>query len=79
MEGLIDIGPYYLEFGSTPQERQKRYQENVEGVMKERFLINIRKQLDEGIFGRPEFVRGMKEKFKIKSMRPRGRPKKDEK
>lgn len=79
MEGLLDVDPYYLQLGSSFQEQQKRYRENVEGVMKEEFLKNIRKKLDGGVFGRENFVRGVKEKFKIKSLRPRGRPKKEEK
>jgi len=79
MEGIIDTDPYYLELGNDPLERQKRYREGMEGVMREEFLRNIRKQLDEGIFGRSEFVREMKEKFKIKSLRSSGRPRKGEK
>jgi len=79
MEGLIDIDSYYLKLGSSFQERQERYRQNVEGVMKEKFLQDIRKKLDEGVFGREDFVKEAKEKFKIKSLRPRGRPKSGEK
>jgi len=81
MEGLIDVDPYYLKLVCpTAQERQKRYRENVEGVVKEEaFLKNIRKKLDEGVFGKPSFIQEMKEKFKIKSLRPRGRPRRGEK
>ena len=79
MEGLIDVDPYYLELGNNARERQKKYQENVEEVMKEKFLKNIRGKLDEGVFGREDFIRETKEKFKIKSLRPKGRPKKEEK
>lgn len=79
MEGLIDVDPYYLELGNDFKERQERYKENMERVMKEEFLKEIRKQLDEGVFGRPGFVKEMKEKFKIKSLRPKGRPKNKEK
>ena len=79
MEGLIDIDSYYLKLGSSFQERQERYRQNVEGVMKEKFLQDIRKKLDEGVFGREDFVKEAKEKFKIKSLRPRGRPKSEEK
>ena len=79
MEGLIDVDPYYF-ICPTAQERQKRYRENVEGVVKEEaFLRNIRKKLDEGVFGKPSFIQEMKEKFKIKSLRLRGRPRKEEK
>ena len=35
------------------------------------------KKLDEGVFGRPEFVQEMKETFKIKSLRPKGRPRRE--
>ena len=79
MEGLIDIDSYYLKLGSSFQERQERYRQNVEGVMKEKFLQDIRKKLDEGVFGMEDFVKEAKEKFKIKSLRPRGRPKSEEK
>ena len=66
MEEMIDIDPYYFELGSNPQQRQKRYRENIEAVMKEEFLKDIRKKLDEGVFGRPDFIREMKGKFKIR-------------
>ena len=79
MEGLVDTDHYYLKLiCPTFQERQKRYRENVEGVVKEEaFLRNIRKKLDEGVFGKPSFIQEMKEKFKIKSLRPRGRPRRE--
>jgi len=80
LEGLIDADPYYLKLGNTFQERQKKYREQMEGVVKEEaFLRNIRKKLDEGVFGKPSFIQEMKEKFKIKSLRPRGRPGKEKK
>ena len=78
LEGLIDADPYYLKLGNTFQERQKKYREQMEGVVKEEaFLRNIRKKLDEGVFGKPSFIQEMKEKFKIKSLRPRGRPRRE--
>ena len=77
MEGLIDIGPYYLELGDSPRERQEKYQEDVAVVMKDEFLRNIRGKLDEGVFGKEDFVR--EAKFKIGSLRSRGRPRKGEK
>ncbi|TRZ82881.1 transposase [bacterium] len=79
IESLIDDDPYYLEIGDNSRERQERYRENVEGVMKEKFLESIRKRLDGGVFGREEFTRAMKEKFKIRSLRGRGRPRTREK
>ena len=79
-EGLIDVDPYYLGLGTTVQERQKKCRENIVAIVKEEaFLKNIRKKLDEGIFGKPSFIQEMKEKFKIKSLRPRGRPRRGEK
>lgn len=79
IEGLIDLDPYYLKLGATPQERQKKYSENLGAIVKEEaFLKDIRKKLDEGIFGKPSFIQDMKEKFKIKSLRPRGRPRRGE-
>jgi len=79
MEGLIDVDPYYLKLGNSPKERQTKYRENVKGVIREEFLKNIRKQLDGGIFGRLDFVTEMREKFKIASLKSRGRPRKEEK
>ena len=77
MDGLVDFDPYYLELGNNLLKRRERYREEIEGAGEE-FLGNIRKQLDEGVYGRPEFVREMKEKFKIKSLRLSGRPRKGE-
>ena len=76
IENLIDVDPYYLQLGSSPGERQKRYRQNIEGVMEERFLKDIREKLNEGVFGNLNFIKEMKEKFKIRSLRSRGRPKK---
>jgi hypothetical protein len=45
--------------------------------MKEEFLKEIRKQLDEGVLGRTKFIQETKERFKIKSLKPRERPKKE--
>ncbi len=79
LNGLIDVDPYYLPLGKTVEERQKRYRKSMEGVTKEEFLKNIRKKLDEGVFGGEEFMKEAKEKFKIKSLRSRGRPPKGKK
>lgn len=80
IESLIDVDPYfYSKLGRNSQERQERYQKNVEGVMREKFLKAIRKQLDEGVFGRKEFVQEMKQKFKIRSLRGKGRPRREKK
>jgi len=49
----------------------------IEKLVQEENLKNIRKQLDEGVFGKPSFVLETKEKFKIKSLRSRGRPRKE--
>ena len=75
IEGLIDVDSYYLQLAVTAEERRKKYRENFSAIVKEEaFLKNIREKLDEGIFGKPGFIQEMKEKFKIKSLRPRGRP-----
>ena len=79
IEGLLDISAYYLELGNTVRERQKAYREDVAEVMKEEFLKGIREKLDEGVFGKEDFVREAKERFKIGSLRSRGRPRKGEK
>jgi len=77
MEGLIDVGPYYLELGNNARERQRRYQEDVAEVMKEKILKGIREGLDEGVLGKEDFVKEAKERFKIGSSRPKGRPRKE--
>ena len=77
--GLIDISPYYLELGTGALERQKKYQEDVAEVMEEKLLKSIREKLDEGVFGKDDFVGEAKDRFRIGSLRPRGRPRKGEK
>jgi hypothetical protein len=52
------------------------YRDNVQKVIEESFLKNIRAELDGGVFGDKKFVQEMKEKFKICSLQGRGRPKK---
>jgi putative transposase len=77
--GLIDVDPYYLQLGGNSEERQKGYRQNIEGVMKEKFLEDIREELNQGVFGSPNFITTVKEKFKIRSLKRRGRPRKEEK
>jgi hypothetical protein len=79
MRGLIDADPYYLELGDSPRQRQEKYQEDVAVVMKDEFLRGIRRKLDEGVLGEQDFAEGAKERFKIGSLRPRGRPRRGEK
>jgi putative transposase len=79
IEELIDTDPYYFQLADNSEERQRRYRQNVEGVMEERFLKEIREKLNEGVFGSPSFIKTMKEKFRIRSLRGRGRPQKGEK
>ena len=79
IKGLVDISACYSELGHTAGERQRNYREDVAEVMKEEFLKGIRAKLDEGVFGREDFVREAKERFKIGSLRSRGRPRKGEK
>jgi putative transposase len=78
-EGLVDSSAYYSGLGHTVGERQKDYRDNVADVMREEFLKGIRRKLDEGVFGKEDFVREAKERFKIGSVRLRGRPRKGEK
>jgi len=77
MEGLIDIDPYYLELGDNSEKRQQRYLNNIEKVMEEDNLKFIRTKLDAGIFGDSNFIKEVKEKFKIGFLKPKGRPKKE--
>ena len=76
---ILDSDPFYLELGDSVGERQKNYREGVEAAMKENSLKIIRRKLDEGVFGGDDFVRKMKEKYKIGSLQNRGRPRKEEK
>lgn len=75
---IIDIDPHYLEIGATTEERCLEYREDIDKIMTESFLDNIRKSLDRGVFGRQDFVESMKERFGIKSLNPVGRPKKNQ-
>lgn len=79
IKGQLDTSAYYSELGHTVGERQKNYRDDVAYVMKEEFLKGIRRGLDEGVFGKEDFAREAKERFKIGSVRPRGRPRKGEK
>ena len=79
IEKLIDIDPYYQGLGNSSEKRQKRYRQYVNNVINETFLKDIRNQLDEGVFGEKKFIQAMKTKFKIRSLRGRGRPRKEEK
>jgi putative transposase len=76
VRAIIDVDPYYLELGKEAQERQEKYREKMSEIVKDKALNEIRRQLDEGIFGRGEFIQKMKKEFKIGSLRPRGRPRK---
>lgn len=78
-KGLVDTSAYYSELGHAVGERQKNYRDDVADVMKEEFLKGIREKLDEGVFGKEDFVREARERFKIGSVRSRGRPRKGEK
>lgn len=73
---LIDPDPYYLDLDENQENRQKKYINNVSEVMKERFLKDIRQNLDGGIFGSLSFIKITKEKFKISSPKSPGRPRK---
>ena len=42
------------------------------------FLSNIRSGLGQGVFGREDFIKETKERFKIGSLRPNGRPRKNQ-
>lgn len=79
LKGLIDIDPFYLELDDNSNKRQEMYQNYFNGLMNEHLLRNVRAGLSQGVFGRPEFQEEAKERFKIASFRPRGRPKKEKK
>ncbi|OIO47204.1 MAG: hypothetical protein AUJ31_00235 [Parcubacteria group bacterium CG1_02_39_15] len=80
IEKVIDIDPYYYQgLGDTPERRQEKYRQYVNDVINEKFLKDTRNQLDKGVFGNEKFIREMKTRFKIRSLRSRGRPRKEEK
>ena len=76
VEKIIDFDPYYLELGNNDSIRQRQYRENIKKIMQEDFLKIVRTQLYQGVYGQEDFVREMKEKFKIGSLRKVGRPRK---
>ena len=75
---LIDPDPYYLDLDEDHYNRQRKYRNNISDIMGEGFLEGIRQNLDGGIFGSPNFIQIAKEKFKIKSLKPPGRPRKNQ-
>ncbi len=74
VEEIIDLDPFYLGLADDSEKRQRVYRRMVEEAMKEDFLKKIRKGLDEGVFGASQFIDKAKIEFKIKSLKPRGRP-----
>ncbi len=73
---ILDIDPGYLTIGATSEERQENYRKFIMMTQDEKWLGNIRRQLDRGILGNEGFVKEMVEKFKIKLIRAgqKGRP-----
>ena len=78
MDNLIDSDPCYLSLSSNSEKRRQIYLDNVNRIIKEESLKYIRGQLDSGIFGKPDFIKEMKERFKIGSLKKRGRPKRNQ-
>lgn len=78
INNLIDDNPYYLELGYDPSSRSNNYQHQVNKLMEEECLNNIRSQLEKGILGNLEFQEKYKSllMFINTSFRPRGRPRK---
>jgi len=74
---LIDDDPYYLELGPDISSRINNYRFQVNRIMEEEAINNIRSQLDKGILGNLEFQEKFKGRYKFlnSSPRPRGRPK----
>jgi len=77
---IVDIDPEYLKLGDTPEERQENYRRYIMMSQEEKWLKEIRKNLDQGILGSESFIKEMVEKFKFKLRRvgKKGRPKKSE-
>ncbi|MDP3991244.1 MAG: hypothetical protein Q8P63_03050, partial [Candidatus Nealsonbacteria bacterium] len=73
-----DPDPYYLNLDENQHNREKKYRNNINDMMKEKFLESMRQDLDRGIFGSPNFIQITREKFKIKSLKPPGRPRKNQ-
>jgi len=78
INNLIDTDPYYLELSSDQERRRQIYLDNINKIIEENHLKYIRNKLDFGVLGGPDFIREMKEKFKIRSFRKKGRPKKNQ-
>lgn len=78
INGLIDVDPYYLRLSSIPERRKQIYLDNINKIIEENHLKYIRNNLDSGIFGKPEFIKEMKQKFNIGSLKKRGRPRKNQ-
>ncbi len=76
IDNLIDIDPYYIELSPSSERRRQIYLDNINKIIEENYLKYIRNKLDSGIFGKPDFIKDMKERFKIGSLKKRGRPKK---
>jgi len=76
IDNLIDEDPYYIELSSDSETRKQIYLNNINQVIEEEHLNYIRNQLDSGVFGKPDFINEMKEKFKIDSFHRR--PKKNQ-
>lgn len=73
---VIDVDEDYLKLGRTPAERQLNYRERMMETQNEKWILTIREELDQGILGSEEFIKGIVEKFKVKlkGIKKRGRP-----
>jgi len=78
ISNLIDADPFYFGTGDNIKEQSVKYFKNIQLVMEEDFLNNLRRELDQGIFGKDSFIKDVKDKFKIGSLRPSGRPRKNQ-
>jgi len=73
---LVDVDHFCLELGESAEERQKNYQKFFKVIEEEHVLKDIREKPYQGILGSTDFIEKIKEKFKIKLIGKRGRPRK---
>jgi len=73
---LVDVEPFYLELGESAKDRQRNYQKFFKVIEEEHVLKDIREKLHQGILGSTDFIKKIKEKFKIKLIGKKGRPRK---
>jgi hypothetical protein len=79
IEGLADTGPYYLGLRDAARERHESHRDDLAEVMKRESLKQTCEKSNEAVLGKEYSVKKAKERFKIGSVRSRGRARNGEK